>query len=138
MLTAEQVLSDLFVSVRPETSVGKSIEQMIEQETSILLVITADFQLVGTVEELVLLRAAIDSHLRQDPVSLHMTRRFASVSGHAPLDVVLDQFVLHDLQFLPVVDSDGCVAGVISRADLLRVVFGNAPLAPTCFAGKTD
>ena len=51
MLTAEQIVTDLYVSVPPETSIGKSIEQMIEEDTSILLVISADFQLVGTVAD---------------------------------------------------------------------------------------
>lgn len=126
MLTAEQILSDQYISVTPETTVGKAIEQMIEDKTSILLVVSAANQLVGTLEDGVALRAAIDAHLRQDPVSLHTSRQFASVSKVAPLDVVLDQFVLHDLHFLPVVDRNGFVAGVISRADLLHAVFGSA------------
>ncbi|MCP4082573.1 MAG: CBS domain-containing protein [Planctomycetaceae bacterium] len=125
MLTADQILSEQYVSVNPGTSVGKAIERMVEENTSIILVASDDYQLIGTLTESVLLRATMDSHLRQDPVSLHMTRRFSSVSRHAPLDVVLDQFVLHDLQFLPVLGSDGYVAGVISRVDLLRTVFGS-------------
>ena len=125
MLTADQILSEQYVSVNPGTSVGKAIERMVEENTSIILVASDDYQLIGTLTESVLLQATMDSHLRQDPVSLHMTRRFSSVSRHAPLDVVLDQFVLHDLQFLPVLGSDGYVAGVISRVDLLRTVFGS-------------
>jgi len=112
MLTADQILSEQYVSVNPGTSVGKAIERMVEENTSIILVASDDYQLIGTLTESVLLRATMDSHLRQDPVSLHMTRRFSSVSRHAPLDVVLDQF-------------DGCGAGVISRVDLLRTVFGS-------------
>ncbi len=129
MLTAQQILSDDFVSVRPETTIGKSIELMIEENTSHLLVLSDQGQLVGTLEDGVALRAAIDSHLRQDPVSLHMTRRFASVALQAPLDVVLDQFVLHNPRFLPVADSSGQVAGVISRADLLRATFAKIPVS---------
>jgi len=126
MLTAESILSDDFVSVTPETSVGKAIERMIEEATSTLLVLSADRQLIGMLNEGITLRAAIDAHLRQDPVSLHMRRQFASVSSHAPLDIVLDQFVLHGLHFLPVINDLGLVEGVISRADLLRTVFGQS------------
>jgi predicted transcriptional regulator len=135
MLTAEQIVSDHYVAVRPETSIGKAIELMIEERTCILLVLSHAGQLIGTLEDSVALRAAIDTHLRQDPVSLHMSRRFASVSGKAPVDVALDQFVLHDLQFLPVVDAMGGLAGVIQRADILRAAFQEQPLAAGPWSG---
>lgn len=128
MLTADQILSEPYVAVKPETSVGKAIEKMVAEKASVVLVLSEDFQLIGTLAESVLLRATIDAHLRQDPVSLHMNRRFSTVSKHAPIDVVLDQFVLHDLRYLPVIAVDGYVSGVISRDDLLRALFGNNSL----------
>lgn len=126
MQNARQIATDQFVSVRPETTIGQAINQLLEENTLSLVVLSADDQLIGTLSESICLRAAIDSHLRMDPVSIHMSRQFASVSELAPIDVVLDQFVLHDLQFLPVIDASGTVSGVITRQDLLRVVFGNA------------
>lgn len=126
MLTADQILAEPYVAVKPETSVGKAIEKMVAEKASAVLVLSEDFELIGTLAESVLLRATIDAHLRQDPVSLHMNRRFSTVSQHAPLDVVLDQFVLHGLRNLPVIGLDGYVLGIISRDDLLRAVFGDS------------
>ena len=123
MKTAFDLLSDLYVSVSPDTSIGKAVGHSIENDANVLLVISADKQLVGTLEDGIALRSALDSHLRQDPVSLHISRRCASVSSAAPLDVVLDQFVLHNLHFLPVVDVNGFVEGVILRQDLLSAVY---------------
>ncbi len=132
MQTADDILSDHFIAVTPEISVGKAIEQMIEEQTTTLLVVTPDNQLVGTLKDGTTLRAAMDAHLRHDPVSLHTTRHIASVSSEAPVDFVLEHFVLHDLHFIPVVGADKRVVGVIARADLLQAVFGatNAVLGP--------
>ncbi|MGI9517057.1 MAG: CBS domain-containing protein [Pirellulaceae bacterium] len=114
-----------YVAVRPETPIGRAVEQLVEENASVLLVLDADLQLVGTVADSVLLRSAIDSQLRNDPISLHVTRRFAAIPTRAPLDIVLDQFVLHDLPSIPVVDQKR-VVGVICREDLLRAAFGLA------------
>ncbi len=127
MITAGQISNERYITVSPSTSVGSAVSQMLDENVSVLLVIGVDQQLVGTVSDQVLLRAAIDSHLRQDPVSLHMKRQFAVVSEQAPLDVVLDQFVLHDLQFLAVAHNHGMVQGIIGRLDLLKTVFGEKP-----------
>ena len=116
-------MCDHFVAVQPETTIGKAIERLIEENAAILLVLDRDSQLVGTVPDSVMLRATIDAQLRNDPVSLHMNRRFVSVPDRAPIDIVLDQFVLHDLRSIPLLDQKR-LAGVISRGELLRAAFG--------------
>lgn len=66
MLTADQILAEPYVAVKPETSVGKAIEKMVAEKASAVLVLSEDFELIGTLAESVLLRATIDAHLRQD------------------------------------------------------------------------
>ncbi len=123
MITAEHIMTDHFIQVRPEVSVGRAIEQLLDERARMVAIVDSDGRIQGTLPNTVFLRAALDAHLRQDPISLHMMRQFATVSPEAPVDLVLDQFVLHDLELLPVVIG-GQIAGVIERADVLRGVMG--------------
>lgn len=126
MIRAEHIMTDHFIQVRPEVSVGRAIEQLLDERARMVAIVDTDDRIQGTLPHSVILRAAMDSHLRQDPISLHMIRQFATVSPEAPVDLVLDQFVLHDLELLPVV-SGGRITGVIERVDVLRGVMGIRP-----------
>ncbi len=123
MIRAEHIMTDHFIRVGPEVSVGRAIEQMLDEQASMIAIVDSRDRLQGTLPDSVILRAVMDSHLRQDPISLHMLRQFASVDPQAPVDLVLDQFVLHHPGILPVT-SNGCIMGVIERMDLLRGVLG--------------
>ena len=123
MITADHIMTRHFVQVRPEDTVARAISAMLDERANLIVVVDADDRLQGIVPGSVILRGALDAHLRQDPVSLHMLRQFATLSPQAPIDLALDQFVLHDLQVLPVV-SENRIAGVIERMDLLQGVIG--------------
>lgn len=123
MICASHIMTSRFVQVPPEEAVGRAIEQMLDQAAVMVVVVGADGRIQGQLPEAVMLRAAMDSHLRQDPISLHMVRQFAAVDLRAPVDLVLDQFVLHNLHGLVVVEN-GIIRGAIERSDLLRGVMG--------------
>jgi predicted transcriptional regulator len=123
MITAEHIMNPQFVAVRSHVTVGKAIVQMLDEGATLVAVVDENGRITGTLPDSVILRAAVDAHLRHDPISLHIQRQFATISPLAPLDLVLEQFVLHDLQAVPVVDS-GRMVGVIHRVDLLRGVMG--------------
>ena len=114
MVKAEHIMTRHFVQVRPEDSVGRAISALLNERANLIVVVDADNRLQGLLPGSVVLRGALDSHLRQDPVSLHMLRQFATVSPEAPIDLALDQFVLHDLEVLPVV-AESRIQGVIER-----------------------
>ena len=127
MINAEQMMSHQLTTVTPDTSVGKAVELYLKQKSDVLLVVTAENRLVGLIPDSVMLRSAIDSHLRQDPVSLHVSREFLCVQPAAPLDTIVDQFVLHRLNYLPVQENDRII-GVINRQDVLHLAFSSPSL----------
>jgi Mg/Co/Ni transporter MgtE len=124
MLVAEQIMNDRYVEVGAETSVGRAVQRLLDERAGLVAVTDAHRRLHGLLPDTVLLRAAIDTQLAHDPVSIHMQRQFATVHRKAPADLVLDQFVLHDLQILPVIE-EGRIVGVIDRFDVLRGVLGS-------------
>ncbi len=123
MLTAEDVMNDQWIAVRPENSIAKAVDQLLDERAELVLVTDFNERLVGVMPSAILLRAALDAHLRQDPVSLHMSRQCLTVDVWAPLETVIDQFMLHGLHYLPVVKHRQPV-GVIGRLDLLRAAYG--------------
>ncbi len=137
MLLAEQIMTGHFVPVGIEISVGGAVRRMLDERASLVAVVNPGERLQGILPDAVLLRAAIDIQLAQDPVSLHMLRQFATVQRKAPVDLVLDQFVLHDLQILPVLDNTRIV-GVIDRHDVLRGVLGATESKPASSARQPD
>jgi CBS domain-containing protein len=108
-----------FATVTAEMSMARAIERLVELDTGVLLVVGSDHRLVGVLTEATVLAAVLDSHLGQAPVSLHMTRNFVRVEPQAPLETVLDQFILHRVSSIPVVENQTAI-GVIGRRDVLR------------------
>src|SRR5206468_2956002 len=47
-----------------------------------------------------------------------MTRRVVSVPADAPLDEVISTMEDYQIRRVPVVDDDGCCAGIIAQADI--------------------
>jgi Mg/Co/Ni transporter MgtE len=121
MKSAQQIMSDRYVQAGPDWTVGRSLRSLLDNSAALVAIIDSQHHLCGILPNAVMLRAAIDSHLRQDPVSLHMLRRFATVTPDAPADWVLEQFVLHNLNVVPVVE-EGQLLGVVERLELLRGV----------------
>ena len=62
-----------------------------------------------------------------------MSRQFVSIDRNAPLETVIDQFVLHQVPYLPVLDQ-GRLVGVIGRRDVLRAVFSSDQPSVTAFS----
>jgi CBS domain-containing protein len=116
-------MSPCTVRVSPQTTIGKAIDELVKADVGLLLVVDANGQLIGTLGEATMLAAALDSQLRHDPVSLHMTRRFVGIDPSAPLETVLDQMILHNVSTVPVVDR-GRPLGTVTSRDVLRNVFG--------------
>jgi CBS domain-containing protein len=50
-----------------------------------------------------------------------MTRPVVTVSADAPIDEVFAMMESHQVRRVPVVDEDGCCAGIISQADLVEM-----------------
>ncbi|AZR72323.1 hypothetical protein BBF96_02290 [Anoxybacter fermentans] len=63
-------------------------------------------------------------NLSDVPVKGYMTRKVVTVSPNAPISQVQKLMVTHDIGRLPVVDENGELLGIITRTDLLNVLYG--------------
>lgn len=68
---------------------------------------------------------ALKHGLQHAPVKGFMTKEVVSVSPDLSWEEVQEKMVLHDIGRLPVVENGGLV-GIVSRSDVLRLVYGSA------------
>jgi CBS domain-containing protein len=143
-MIASDVMTRNVISVSPDATVAEAVELMLDRGISGLLVVDRTGTLAGIVTEGDLLRRdelgterrrswwlrLIASPGRQaaDFTRTHgrrvadvMTHDVVSVSTDSPLEEIVALMEEHRIKRVPVVDGDK-VAGVVSRADLLRAL----------------
>lgn len=143
-MLVREVMTTGVVTVAPTALIVDAIRALVDHKISGLPVIDAEGRLVGVVTEGDLLRRVetgtvktvsrwrrlltAPGDLAGDYVRAHgrrvdevMTRDVASVADDAPLDVVVDAMETRGIKRLPVL-RDGRLVGIISRADLIRVL----------------
>lgn len=143
-MIASDIMTRNVISVPPDATVADAVELMLDRGISGLLVVDASGTLVGIVTEGDLLRRdelgterrrswwlrLIASPGRQaaDFTRTHgrrvadvMTHDVLSVAANAPLSDIVALMEEHRVKRVPVLDGDR-VAGVVSRADLLRAL----------------
>ncbi len=121
MITAEQIMTTGVVTVRPEATINDAIELMLARRVSGLPVVDRDGFLVGVISEFALLAMAYDQQMTEQTVNEHMTRDVIAVELDDKISQMADQFIVHRVRRLPVVD-DGRLVGLISRVDVLRAL----------------
>jgi CBS domain-containing protein len=113
-VTALDVMTPDPVTFSPEMSVHEAAQELAEHRISGAPVVTADGGIAGIVSEYDLI-ARVGSTVREV-----MTREVVSVPDTAPLDRVRALLVTQRLKRVPVVNAQGRLVGLISRADLVR------------------
>src|SRR5207245_8713106 len=113
-VTALDIMTPDPVTFRPETSVHEAAQTLAENRISGAPVVNDGGTIVGIVSEYDLIARA--GSLVRDV----MTHDVVSVSDTAPLDRVRAVLVARRLKRVPVINAQGQLVGLISRADLVR------------------
>lgn len=125
-VTAGAVMTRHVITVSPGTSCRAALETMVNHRIGALPVIATHRELLGIISETDLL----------NPVNLNrnvgeiMTRAVTLVTEDAALDEVVSLFISRRVRCIPVVDDEGCLAGVIGRKDVL-VHYLSLPVPPS-------
>ncbi len=108
----------------PEMTLEEAIKILFSERITGLPVVDADKKMVGVVTEYDVIR-----QVRGKPGVLSLKRRIrytkkvTSVSVDASFEEILKIFVERKVRRLPVLDKKGRLAGVISRHDIMRILF---------------
>jgi CBS domain-containing protein len=121
MLTADAIMTTDLVTVRPDLSIEKAIELLLNMHISGLPVVDDDGRLVGVITEFALLAVAYDKRVKNHTVSQHMTREVITVDVNDPISRIADLCIVHRVRRVPVM-KDGRLVGLIARRDVLRAL----------------
>jgi CBS domain-containing protein len=121
MLTADAIMTDNLVTIRPDAAIEDAIKLLLTQEISGLPVTDDDGHLVGIITEFALLAVVYDQQVKNHTVAQHMTRELITVEANDPISRVADLCIVHRVRRLPVM-KEGRLAGLIARRDVLRAL----------------
>ena len=121
MIKAKDIMNDDIVIVDPDDTVEQVMALMLEHGISGLPVVDMAGQLEGIITEFDLLDLVWDAKTTRNKVFHYMTRDVHTVDAEEELTDAADLFRVLSIRRL-IVLSNGRVAGIISRRDLLRHV----------------
>lgn len=110
-------------NVSPETTIEEVGQQLLKYGHTGVTVVDDD-NLVGVISRRDVDKA-IKHGLNHAPVKGFMTKEVISVHPEQSWEEVQELMVEHDIGRLPVV-QDGQVVGIVSRSDVMRLVYGSA------------
>jgi len=128
MLTAEAIMTEELVTIRPEAFITEAIELLIGKAISGLPVIDEQGHLVGVITEFAVLAMVYDHEVRNQTVGQHMTREVITVDVDDPISRIADLCIVHRVRRLPVM-RDGKLAGLIARRDVLKALYQDSEKA---------
>ena len=126
MLTARDIMTSRVVTIGPDAFLQEAIEVIVSMEVSGLPVVDSRGQLVGIISEFALLTTAYDAKTACETVAQHMTADVLTVNAGDSIRQVADQFIVHRVRRVPVLEK-GRVVGLISRRDVLKAVHESEP-----------
>ncbi|MCK8827096.1 CBS domain-containing protein [Natroniella acetigena] len=119
---AENIMSSPVKTVTPDTSMREADELMLRYGHS-GLVVEENERLVGIIS-----RRDIDKvrnhNLLHAPVKGYMSTNVVTIEAETSLKEAQDLIVKHDIGRLPVTDQQGELVGIITRSDLLKLLYG--------------
>jgi predicted transcriptional regulator len=126
MLTARDIMTERVVTIGPDAFLQEAIEVIMAVQVSGLPVVESDGELVGIITEFALLVTAYDATLACETVRQHMTTDVLTVDVDDPVRKVADQFIVHRVRRVPVLEK-GRLVGLIARRDVLKSIYETEP-----------
>jgi predicted transcriptional regulator len=124
-LTAEDVLEAQVVTLAPEVPIGTAIRTLVKKELSGAPVVGEGQKLLGFLSEkdcLRILTAEAFDGAPQGRVSDYMTTEVMTIKRETSLFDIVSRFLGSPFKRLPVTDSQGRLAGLVSRRGVLRAI----------------
>jgi CBS domain-containing protein len=122
-------MSSRLIVAKEEMNVEDALKLLVNNKITGLPVVNQSGQMVGIVSEYDII-ACVASQQKVDVESfkgqLPYTKVVESVSEDTPLENILDRFIKAKCRRLPVLDKDGRLVGIISRRDVMKVLYYRA------------
>ena len=121
MVSAKDVMSPDVMTIREDTKMKDIIRLLVQHRITGLPVVSEDDRLLGMVTEKDILKILYERKPNVKSARDLMTRDIASFDENDNLMEVFKALVENNYRRVPIV-SDGRLAGIISRADIIRFI----------------
>ncbi|MBW1744501.1 MAG: CBS domain-containing protein [Deltaproteobacteria bacterium] len=121
MVSAKDVMSPDVMTIREGTKTKDIIRLLVEHRITGLPVVSEDNRIIGMVTEKDILRMLYERQANVKSAADLMTSNIASFDENDNLMEVFKALVENNYRRVPVV-SEGKLAGIISRADIIRFI----------------
>ena len=131
---ARDMLSSPVISISPDETLKKATKLMTRYNINVLLVMDRESTLQGYITRRIVEKAVFFG-LEDLKAREYMNIEFSTIHPDASLKEVQELIIRDKIRILPVVDN-GNVVGVITRTDLLSILFGDPPLPELLYDSK--
>ncbi|MBI3544925.1 MAG: CBS domain-containing protein [Deltaproteobacteria bacterium] len=123
---AKDIMTTELILAHPEMTIEDAIKTLVNNRITGMPVVDGDQRIVGVVSEFDIIRT-IESVDAEKPLDLtraiDFSHQVTSVTETAPLPQILKLFVDKKVRRLPVLSRDNKLVGIITRRDIMRVLF---------------
>jgi len=121
-MLAKDIMTKGTIKIKPDTSVIKAIDLLLENKISGLPVVDDDLHLVGVLSEKDLLNILFEKNVDVNaPVERYMTKKVIRFDQEASVVDICEVFLKQNIRRVPIAKDDQLV-GIISRRDILRMI----------------
>lgn len=127
--TARDIMSSKLIVAKEGMNIEDAVKLLVNNKITGLPVVDAKGRMIGILSEYDIIARVgkekkLDSSLFKNDIVY--TTQVESVSEDTSLQEILDRFIQLKCRRLPVLDRDGRLAGIISRRDVMKVLYYRA------------
>jgi CBS domain-containing protein len=127
--TARDIMSSKLIVAKEGMNIEDAVKLLVNNKITGLPVVDAKGKMIGILSEYDIIARVgkekkIDSSLFKNDIVY--STQVESVSEDTSLQEILDRFIQLKCRRLPVLDRDGRLAGIISRRDVMKVLYYRA------------
>lgn len=127
--TARDIMSSRLIVAKEGMNVEDALKLLVNNKITGLPVVNQTGQMVGIISEYDIIarvgqKHKVDAESFKD--SLPYTKTVEAVNEDTTLEDILDRFIKAKCRRLPVLDKDGRLVGIISRRDVMKVLYYRA------------
>lgn len=127
--TAKDIMSSKLIVAKEGMNIEDAVKLLVNNKITGLPVVDGKGKMIGILSEYDIIARVgkekkIDSTLFKNDITY--STQVESVSEDTSLQEILDRFIQLKCRRLPVLDRDGRLAGIISRRDVMKVLYYRA------------
>lgn len=127
--TAKDIMSSRLIVAKEGMNMEDALKLLVNNKVTGLPVVNGKGEMVGIISEYDII-ASVGKAKKLEPEAfqgnLPYTKNVEAVNEDTPLQDVLERFITAKCRRLPVLDSKGRLVGIISRRDVMKVLYYRA------------